>query len=277
MKNLYLTKLKKAELEILDYIIKICDENNLTYFMIGGTLLGAVRHKGYIPWDDDIDIAMPRKDYDIFIKKFKANEKFILDCNEYNPSYWLPFAKVRNVKTIYREKAQENYQGEEGIWVDIFPLDNSNKENSFILMLRAKLVFFFRSAIGVKAKIDLAKKTKVKDFIIKLFSLLPFKLLLFFQTFIMKCNKNEKSLYFINFGSQYGYKKQTHLKDKFYPPRKITFQNRQLNAPNDYDFVLKKIYGENYMKLPPVEKRITHSPSFIQFEDGEEFNFNEKI
>ena len=96
MNKQYMEKLRKTQLEILDYIVEICDKYNLQYSLIGGTLLGAIRHNGYIPWDDDIDICMPRKDYEIFISKFQDNSKFVLDDYSTNSNYWLPFIKIRN-------------------------------------------------------------------------------------------------------------------------------------------------------------------------------------
>ena len=104
-----LQKLKEEQLKVLDYIVKVCEENSLEYFLIGGTLLGAVRHRGYIPWDDDLDLAMPRKDYEKFIKIFlnQDNGKYILDTNNHSKYYWLPFLKVRNKNTIYQENLQK--------------------------------------------------------------------------------------------------------------------------------------------------------------------------
>ena len=97
--NNYLIKLKKEEIKILDYFVQICEKYNLNYVLVGGTLLGAVRHKGYIPWDDDLDVAMPRKDYEKFLKSFKETDKYILDCNTIT-KYWMPIAKIRNKKTF---------------------------------------------------------------------------------------------------------------------------------------------------------------------------------
>ena len=87
---------------------------------------------------------------------------------------------------------------------------------------------------------------------------------------IMKFNKNQDSGYFVNLGSQYGINKQTHLKNKYYPKKNIIFRKKIYSVPNDYDYVLTKIYGQNYMELPPIEKRVTHNPLSIKFEGEEE-------
>lgn len=279
MEKRILDKLKQEELKILDYVVKICEDNNLEYFLIGGTLLGAVRHQGYIPWDDDLDIAMPRKDYEKFIKIFLNldNSKYTLESGENSKVYWLPFLKVRNKNTIYQESVLKNYQGELGIWLDIFPLDNADKEVSKIQSFQFRYVKNSRYAISLKSKVIVPPKSRIKTLLFRIISLLPMKLLRFIQRKVMTINKNSNSKYVINLGSQYGMFKQTHLRDKYYPIKKLMFEGRSLNVPNNYDYILKKIYGHNYMILPPIEKRITHNPIFIKFEDGEELKFDEKI
>ena len=122
-----LNKLHSIQVEILDEIIRICDSNNLDYYLIGGTLLGAIRHKGFIPWDDDLDIAMPRDAYDKFISLCysELSDDYILDSFKNNSGYWLPFIKIRKKNTIYEEKAISAKRNiPKGVWVDIFPLDN---------------------------------------------------------------------------------------------------------------------------------------------------------
>ena len=97
MEQKILNRLHEEMIRIYKEIARICDKHNLTYFVVGGTLLGAVVHKGYIPWDDDLDIAMPRDSYDRFIEicKTDLDEKFYLHCIDTDEKYWLSFAKVR--------------------------------------------------------------------------------------------------------------------------------------------------------------------------------------
>lgn len=279
MEQKHLKKLHDVQTEIMDEIAKVCEEKHLTYFLIGGTLLGAVRHKGFIPWDDDLDIAMPRKDFDIFIKECQnyLDSKFELDYISTNNKYWLPFAKIRNKNTIYQENVQEFYHGKKGIWVDIFPLDyvqNSGLEKTkrreyYIKKIKATL--YLKNLRKINSNDSIKKKIAI-TFI----KLIPNKLIHFIINKLMKGDSNETYEYFVNFGSQYGEKKQTHLKQKYFPAIELEFEGRMYKVPRDYDYVLRKIYGNDYMQLPPTEKRITHNPIKMKFEDGEEIDFKEK-
>lgn len=122
-----LQDLHKVEIEILDEIDRICRKNNINYCLVGGTLLGAVRHGGFIPWDDDLDVAMPRNDYEKFIDvcKNELSDDFYLHSIETDKTYWLPFIKIRKKYTIFEEKNIAGLGCKTGIYVDIFPLDDA--------------------------------------------------------------------------------------------------------------------------------------------------------
>lgn len=271
-----LKKLHDTEIEILDEIDRICKKYNLQYFLIGGTLLGAVRHYGFIPWDDDLDIAMPRKDYKEFAKiaKYELGGKYIFDSIRNNKLYWLPFAKVRMKDTILEEKIMQKYKGNKGIWVDIFPLDNAKKELNLIQKIKYKIIVICRYIVSQKMDI-LENKTVIKKILNKISKVFSIKFLILIIEKVMSSNWNNKSKYFINYGSQYGIKKQTHLKEKYFPAIAVEFEGKKYKAPNDYDYVLTKIYGKDYMQLPPKEKRITHNPIRIKFENEQEIVFEE--
>ena len=102
----YLQKLQQTETEILEEIDRLCEKHSIVYYLAGGTLLGAVRHRGFIPWDDDIDVAMPRNDYERFrdICLSELDERFYLHCPQTDKNYWLPFAKVRKKIRCSRKK-----------------------------------------------------------------------------------------------------------------------------------------------------------------------------
>lgn len=272
-----LKKLHNSEQKILDEIVRICNIYNLNYFLIGGTLLGAVRHKGYIPWDDDLDIAMPREDYNQFIKiaMKELNEEFMIDCQYTNKNYWLPFIKIRLKNTIMDEKKLANYRGCKGIFVDVFPLDYAKCENSKSLKLRKKVEDYIKELLMKKNLTKIQDANKAYQKLIVLFAkLLPNKFMHTILNLAMQSTKKDDAKYFVNLGSQYKIERQTHLMKKYFPAKELEFEGKKYKVPNDYEYVLKKIYGEDYMCLPPIEKRITHMPSRIKFEDDIEIKFD---
>lgn len=274
IENDILRRLQLTEVEILKEVVRICKENKLQYFLIGGTLLGAIRHKGFIPWDDDLDIAMPRKDYEKILKLFETqlNSKYYLHSNKTDSRYWLPFVKVRKNETIFEEKSIRSINTHKGIYIDIFPLDNANRQKSFIQDIQAKIVKRISNLVIQKRGLNVAEPGLVTKIILNMLKPIKLQSLTKFQTKVMSYNGGNDSEYHINLGSNYNYIKQTIPKEKYYPPVKVEFEGDFYNAPNDWDFILKRIYGD-YMKLPPIEKRITHNPTRIKFEYGEDIKF----
>lgn len=270
----YLLKVQNTQLEILDEIVRICDKHSLTYYLIGGTLLGAVRHNGFIPWDDDLDIAMPRYDYDklIAICKSDLSSKYYLDDFKSNSNYWLPFIKIRKKNTVLEEHFLSRIDdSKKGIWVDIFPLDNANKNHSNFQAIQGYMIKTIRRLIVWRNRYN--KPKTIKQVILYSSTLMIPKIGLFYiQQLVMKWNKNPKSTYYVNFGSKYDQVKQTIPKDIYNPPCKVEFEGNYYKAPKNWDFILKRIYGD-YMKLPPMENRVTHNPIRVKFEDNDEIIF----
>jgi len=122
MKELTLQELKDIEFDILKMFDAFCKENNIRYFFAYGTLLGAIRYKGFIPWDDDVDVLVPREDYDRLLKLFTDSEQYRLYAYEREPKYRYPFAKLCDMTTRKDEGGYENGV-ELGVDIDIFPLD----------------------------------------------------------------------------------------------------------------------------------------------------------
>ena len=124
-----MNELQKCQLEILKEFIRICKENNLQYYLVGGTCLGAVRHKGFIPWDDDIDVAMPRKDYDKFITlQDQMKKPYFIQTYKSDKNYIYNFAKVRDSSTTFVENFFACSQMNHGVWIDVLPLDGMSLE-----------------------------------------------------------------------------------------------------------------------------------------------------
>lgn len=258
-----LDKLHSVHEEILDEFNSICKKNKLTYFLMGGTYIGALRHAGFIPWDDDVDVGMPRRDYEKFIdlSTKELNSKFYLDCFETNPNYFFPFAKLKKNNTIFDEEVTHHLDNHKGIYIDIFPIDNV-KENNFGLRLRAILAKGITDALGCKNKLFKLKKT--------LHPIVTFFLMMFTKKFLMKWQKrivtyckDDNSKYMCDIAFGYGYQKELIERCHVLPTRELPFNGKKYSCMHD-DTFLKNIYG-NYLEIPPVEKRKSHKPLKIDF------------
>ena len=270
MNDKTLKKLHKIQVEILDEVVRICNENNITYFLVGGTLLGAVRHKGFIPWDDDIDVGMLREDYDKFMKiaKEQLKEKFELDSKETNPKYYLSFAKIRNKNTIYEQDFQVGYDGPKGIWIDIFPLDETKSVENKTTYIQKKIHNSIYRILHYKNGFILGNKNnKIKKIIGKII-FLKHKTLLNIQDKVLKIQNNKNGDYIINLTSVYETKKETFKKSEYVPGTELEFEGDKYKVPKNYKKVLKQVYGD-YMKIPSKEeiKMKIHTPVRIKFEE----------
>lgn len=265
-----LDKLKKTQLDILKDIILITEKNNLEYFLIAGTLIGSVRHEGFIPWDDDIDIAMTRSDYNKFKKIIMKDysEKYFFQDFDTEDNYYQSFGKMRLNNTLYDEESASHLDIHKGIFVDIFVLDYLVANRGFIYDLKSKLINLLKTMISYKYIVEGSnKKTSKEKFKLLMLKMFPNRFLKKLLIDLMKLNNNSvNKKYLVNYACQYGYKKQTYLIEDYFPPSIGKFENTSVKIPQNYDKILKKIYGD-YMKIPSVENRITHSPSKIKFLD----------
>jgi len=265
-----LIKLRKVEVEILDEFVQICEENNLVYFITSGTLIGAVRHKGFIPWDDDIDVAMPRKDYDTFIHIFQNNScsnYYLLSYETTNNiiKYYEPFAKLCKKDTLFIDI--NNTNNSPGIFIDIWPFDNCIL---FLAPLQTKLVKFFWRFFRMSINVDIPKKNKT-IFLLNLFLFFfPNKMLNKLHNFLNIIFNKYNTRHISFFSGRYGYKKETHRYDIIFPLTKIYFEGKYYCAPGNWDAYLKNEYG-NYMEIPPVEQQVCHEPVCIIFSDKEQY------
>lgn len=251
--------IKDQGLIILDDVAKFCDEHNLKYVLFYGTLLGAVRHKGYIPWDDDVDIAMPRKDYEYFIHHYD-NENFgVKDCFT-DKLHYLAWAKAYNKKTIKKEPSCPNKKYEIGFNIDVFPVDEFSSPDNYwnVKEKEYKLIDKFMLTQTI-----LLHDGSFKDFLRRIVK----------ATYGKKANKISKKLqmFFIDNDSSkiktclvsnpifMGVKTRKHAfpKDMFENRVLATFEDRKYFIPKCYDEVLTNCYGD-YMKFPPKEQQVAH-------------------
>lgn len=252
-----LKKLQQTELTILKEIDRICKKHEIRYYLGEGTLLGAIRHKGFIPWDDDIDILMLRSDYEKFlsIAPSEISKDFEIQHSSLIKNYWSPFIKVRYLKeSFFRQKHIEHLTNNNGPLIDIFPLDNVPKKDSLKQKIQALTIKFNRGMLSYKLKTRHPKKWK--GYIVKFCSYFVsvnriHRVLN--KTFIKYNSNNNK--YIVNLASYYSYKKQTVPKSWYGKPRIVKFENLEMPVPKEAEKLLTSIYG-NYKELPPIEKRV---------------------
>ncbi|MCL4100574.1 phosphorylcholine transferase LicD [Fibrobacter sp. HC4] len=255
-----LKEIQSFSLDILKDVHSFCIARNIKYSLAYGTLIGAIRHKGFIPWDDDIDIMMPRDDFDLFCKTYKS-KKFRI-ASPYDEKCWISFARVYDSDRTYVDSPCEWGDFESGVWIDIFPLDGADDEIKIFKKdaERARWLWmkqvFFRDAKS--------------PFVSRLSFLFNFKLLIkkiFFR-------KNQK-LAKINFAltqnaKRYKFGETNHwtqfvcmddrdrnyqLIEDFASVYEMPFEEQTFMVLNGYDRYLRTIYGD-YTKLPPECDRV---------------------
>lgn len=238
----------------MDDIHAFCEENNIKYFISYGTLLGAIRHKGYIPWDDDIDICMPRPDYNRFIQLYnKRNSNYQMVAMETNDKYMLPFGKVEDTRTMMTETMYK--QDDFGIYIDVFPLDGCDEKGSQI----KKTLILTKMLNTKKAIVD-----NQRSFLNNLVILLG-KMLLIFTSVKSILHRFDSICYEVSYDSAEYIATVVAAYGTFEAMRKelleqtnlAEFEGRMYRIPKNYDIYLTQIYG-NYMQLPPVEERVSH-------------------
>ena len=265
--------LQNVCLEILKEVDRVCKKHNILYWLDSGSMLGAVRHHGFIPWDDDLDIAMFRDDYNRFceIAPQELKSGYFLQTRKTDPEYPLFFAKVRKDNTFIDEKSFRKLHINKGIFIDIFPVDKMPKKNSLIKRHRLYLWFLFRLYFQTGKNI-----VPVSSFLSK-------PILKFLLKFI-KINKNKLYNYIdkvytkYNTNKEYNYTASWTMAQKFnwlYKKEwyesfiEVPFEDMTAKIPVGYDELLTNAYGD-YMTPPPKEKQVPgHGLSFSTDVEGD--------
>ena len=259
MKEIELEEVRSIQLDILDYVDSFCKDHGLSYFLCGGTLIGALRHKGYIPWDDDIDICMLRDDYDRFIEALNKenNPIYRVYSHTLNEEYPLPFAKVANDKTVVKEEVVFPFNM--GVNIDVFPLDTIPADNKKQKRLYRTFALY-HGMLNMKQLLWSSERSFWKN----IFAICS-RVLLKMVPYSYIVNKMHiNAIQYRSIDSPlcgdvvwgYGMKEITD-KANFRDVVLADFEGRKYTIPVGYDSFLKKIFGD-YMQLPPEEKRVTH-------------------
>ena len=273
-----LDKLHSVHLQILRDFIQVCKKYNLNYFVVYGTAIGAVRHSGFIPWDDDVDVAMLREDYEKFIKVFskELGGQYNLLTPERDGRYGCTVTHLQRKGTVFISETSRNLKCEQCIYIDIFPLDYvaQGKVRSFWQGIRAnfwgKMLFLtgssepvivYRGVIGELMSVG----CKIIHFGIKILHITPRFLYRQYKKVATKYNSSEKRSEYVTSFEYMGCLKDKIKKSEIFPLKEIFFENIRVNIPNNNHEFLSKVYGD-YMQIPDKDNQINHMPLVIKFE-----------
>jgi len=259
-----ISELQTYSLEALKAVDALCKKHNIKYFLAEGTLLGAVRHNGFIPWDDDIDICMKRDEYDRFIRiaAEELNQDYVLDSFETNPNHWTICAKVfltRNTK--FHNKRLEGIALSTSPGIDVFPLDNAPQSKSELDRI-GNLVKIYRVMLWLKTGYS-HDYSSYKRIVLKFLSLFfsVSKLAKKIDSLLRSYN-NYDSNELVNYGSLYNPRKECFSSKLFKAQKFVKFEEETFPIPVGYDEMLTKIYGD-YKTLPPFSKRFPKHSFFV--------------
>lgn len=254
---------QKDELQLLVKFDEICKKFNLKYTLAAGTMIGAVRHKGFIPWDDDIDVYMLRDDFNKLrkIAPLELPKNMFYQSHYTDPEYYYPFDKIRLNGTIFKETFLANHNINHGIFIDVFPIDLIS-DNKFKNTIQFYHYRFYRLGLMVKY-VNISARSRKRKIIANLLRVfyLPFNLNYLYK----KCEliaqqrennyRNSKWVRNLNSLGSDGMKETYHYY-AFTNLKYVRFENKKFYISKDYDAMLKTIYG-NYMKLPPKSEQVT--------------------
>jgi len=257
----YKRELQLCMLDMIKDIDKICKENNIEYYIVYGSCLGAVRHKGFIPWDDDFDIAMTDDNYFKFLKICEEKldkDKYYVQTSEKENNYYLSFSKIRNIKTTLIEEKNSDIDITYGVYIDVFPLVGvpNNKIKREILKINR--------AFMLSANINVINNRFLKlifNIILKIFGK---KRILKYTTkhcFKYKCSDCNR---IVSIADGDGFEQNEMSKNVYGKPKYVQFEDTTLPIPENYDKYLTNIYGD-YMQIPSKEqiKKGEHTPYFL--------------
>ena len=250
-------ELRQIQMDIMDHIHEICEKNGIRYTLGGGSLLGAVRHKGYIPWDDDIDLVMLREDYDRLFDALAKEKSYYRGITfESDEDYTLSYGKVLDDRTVMQEAVDV---APTGVFVDVFPIDNFSDDDAEGMRVMKKC----RSLLNRYA-MKTMRWRKGRALSKNLF-LMACKVILCrtsARSLALKLDKtartsnNENTKRVAIYLGVYG-EREIFQREKFEEYIDYLFEDRTYKGIKDYDYYLSKLYG-NYMQLPPKEQQVTH-------------------
>lgn len=266
-------RVQELTLFTLNTFIDFCEKNHLRYYFTGGALIGVLRHKGFIPWDDDIDVGMPRKDFDRFhdLLKEKMPDGFGI-CNRYTDSDWhFAMSQFIDLESEIEIHLAENPR-KAHIWIDVFPLDGL-PNNKVLRWFRVKNILFYRYMIqiaNIATQVDMNRnRPMLERMVLSVCKIIPIGKLINTNKTI---NKLEKILRRSDFdisewcGNMLGrYREREVVKREWFgTPKKGIFEGQEVNIPENSDAIQRSLYGD-YMKLPPEKDRVAHNVTIFKY------------
>ncbi len=266
-----LNQLHNVHLEMIDEIDRICSKHGLSYWLDSGTALGAIRHKGFIPWDDDVDIGMMREDYEKFIAiaKKEISSDYVIQDNITEPRYNNFHIKVRKLNTIYPQSYNSQYKYR-GIQLDIFPFDYV-PDDSKKTIRKCKWLQKYRIFCFIATR-EVLSHNPIKRLVQRAIKLVPAAV--YRNYFERSCQKYNDTP--TDYLTSHTYRMQREkvriFKTKdLIPTKRIRFEDREYSIMNNPDEYLKTMYGD-YMTLPPEDKRVYHLIGEIIFDTNQTEN-----
>jgi len=259
-----LRKIQLIQLEMLEEVDRICRKCGIQYNIIAGTLLGAIRNGGYIPWDDDADVALLRSEYEKFriaVKTELDTTRYYFQDNRRTKGYRWGYGKLRRKNTLFLREHQEHMLYKQGIFIDIFPLDGV-PDNYLLRSLKNFECYCVRKILWSKVG-QTADKSYLKRLCFKILAKIPENnIWSYYYKMVRKANKKRtrmvRILMFPTPNSEYGYYRCWYENSA-----DITFEGKIFRGIKDYDSYLSFKFGD-YMTLPPIEKRKVHPISRLR-------------
>ncbi len=277
--NIEIKSVQNIQLEILLEFDRICRANNIKYCLFAGTLLGAIRHNGFIPWDDDIDVCMLREEYEKFLIVCKSNlsDKYFLQDYNSDKNYPYQFAKLRKNNTLYVEKGLNDIGIHQGIFIDIFPFDNI-KPDKLSGKIQRNLLNILRNINSCRS---IARNYSAKSNLNKCLRMCIYYVLKLFPKNIMDrlstklaCVFNDEQTELVGELSLSTtkdlYRRFSIKKSTFYDTIEWEFEGYKFPIPREYDYVLTKNYGDYMMPPPPEKQKPHHGIIQISFDTNSE-------